>query len=332
MVQFIQVDIAVRWRPVFDLTLGKRVIGGAFQLLRNYVVYLKALMENPDVVHLKTAGQLGLVRDLLFCMTARLFRVPVAYHLHFGRVPEIAAENTLEWQMLALVMRMTGAVMAVDKPTVETIRSYLPVQAEYTPNAIDLSELPDIDEGYAFSKTVMFVGWVIPTKGVEELIQAWSELSINDWDVLIVGPVDAAYQKDLVMRHRPHRLTFLGELKHEDAMRLIARCGIFVLPSYTEGFPNVILEAMAYSKPIIATAVGAVSDMLAGDCGVLINPQDVQGLRSAIVKLVQNEQLRKEYGNRARKRVQEKYSLGAAFARYANIWSTLVHKQFDHHA
>jgi len=330
-VQFLQVDTAVRWRPVYDQAIAKRMIGGGLQLLRNFVVYLRMLLKGPDVVHLKTSGELGTIRDLLLCLTARLFRIPVAYHLHFGRVPQIAAEKTLEWQMLALIMRLTDVVMAVDKPTAEEIRSCLSVRVEYTPNAIDISELPEIEEPGKASRTIIFLGWVIPTKGVEELVQAWSELVVKDWDLLIVGPVDEAYREYLLARYRPQRLRFPGELKHDDAMRLIARCGIFVLPSYTEGFPNVVLEAMAYSKPIVATAVGAISDMLNGDCGILVEPKNVQELRDAMGRLIQNEQLRREYGERARKRVQQEYSLDVAFARYASIWSSLAHKKRNSH-
>jgi len=65
-VQFLQVDTNVRWRPVYDLTTAKRMIGGGFQLLQNYLVYLKVLRKNPDVVHLKTSAELGLVRTYCF--------------------------------------------------------------------------------------------------------------------------------------------------------------------------------------------------------------------------------------------------------------------------
>ena len=328
-VQFYQVDTAVRWRPVYDQAIAKRMIGGGLQLLRNYVDYLRTLLKDPDVVHLKTSGELGTVRDLLLCLTARLLRVPVAYHLHFGRVPQIAAAKTIEWEMLALVMRFTDAVMAVDKPTAEAIRSRLPVRVEYTPNAIDVSELPSIEDQDESSQTIIFLGWVIPTKGVEELVQAWSELAVKDWDLLLVGPVDEAYRKDLLERYQPERLTFLGEQSHDNAMRLIARCGIFVLPSYTEGFPNVVLEAMAYAKPIVATAVGAISDMLSHGCGILISPKDIQELKAAMLQLIQDEQLRKEYGERARERVRQEFVLDVAFARYAAIWSSLAENRRD---
>lgn len=325
-VQFLQVDTAVRWRPFHDLAVWKRIVGGGLQLLRDYPVFLKALRQNAEVVHLKTAAELGVIRDLLFCLTARLFHVPVAYHLHFGRVPKIAAARTFEWQVLSLVLRLTGAVMAVDRPTAEAIRSRLPVRVEYTPNAIDLSELPASEEAEGSLRTLMFLGWALPTKGVEELIQAWSELDIADWELLIVGPIEEGYREYLLERYQPPGVRFLGEMSHDDAMRVMARCGIFVLPSYTEGFPNVILEAMAYAKPIVATETGAIPDMLADDCGIIVKPKEVEELKGAILGLIQDGQRRQEMGERARERVVREYSLDAAFARYTNIWLSLVQR------
>ena len=326
-VQFIQVDTAVRWRPVHDLALWKRLLGGGIQLAKNLFVFVKALLKRPDVVHLKTSAELATVRDVLFCATARLFRVPLAYHLHFGRVPAISAARTPEWRMLVLAMRMAKVVMAVDRPTADVLQSLPGVRAEYTPNAIDLSDLPTVEEGETTGPSVLFLGWVIPTKGVEELVQTWSELAPEGWELLVVGPFDSAYQKDLIHRYRPICLRFLGEMSHKDAMLLMARCGIFILPSYTEGFPNVILEAMAYSKPIIATSVGAIPDMLSGECGLLIKPKDPKELKIALLKLIQNEQLRTHCGKLAHQRVQQMYSLDAAFARYANIWLSIAQKK-----
>jgi len=55
----------------------------------------------------------------------------------------------------------------------------------------------------------------------------------------------------------------------------------FILPSYTEGFPNVILEAMALGKPIIATSVGAIPEILSEECGVVMKPRDQRDIEQA---------------------------------------------------
>ena len=66
---------------------------------------------------------------------------------------------------------------------------------------------------------------------------------------------------------------------------LLSASDVFVLPSYTEGFPNVIIEAMAMGKPIIATSVGAIPEMLDEGCGVVVPPKDADSLQKALQKV-----------------------------------------------
>jgi glycosyltransferase involved in cell wall biosynthesis len=329
-VRFIQVNTVHRWRAFLDIATWELVIGGGLKLVRDYVNYLLGLLKRPDIVHLTTSGQLGVFRDLSICATARIIGVPIAYHIRFGRVPEIAAANTLEWQMMAHSMRMSGVVVAVDPATAEVVGTLTDVRVEYVPNAIDVSELPVPVVSGSNRRTVLFLGSVIPGKGIEELVRAWSELAPKGWDLLIVGPAKAAYQEDLLRRYRPDNLRFLGELEHDEAMQLMAQCELFVLPSHTEGFPNVLLEAMAMGKAIIATSVGAIPDILSDGCGLVIEPKDLEGLKATLLKLMLDERLRHHYGARARKKVQQEYSLEAVFARYVDIWRSLLPRRVKH--
>lgn len=329
-VTFIQVDTAPRWRAINDIMLVKRIPGGALQFIRDYILFLVALQKKPNLIHLTTSGSLAAFRDLAMCITARLWRIPLVYHIRFGRVPEIAAANTFEWRMLAKVMQLTHVVMAITPDTAETIRQYLPdTHVEYTPNPIDLSELPTlIVEEEQDRNIALFLGWVIPTKGVEELVQAWAELAPPGWELLLVGPGEVAYQTDLLLRYNPRNLRFVGELTHIDAMQILAKSDLFVLPSYTEGFPNVVLEAMALGKPIIATTVGAINEMLSDGCGLLINPRDVEGLLGSLSRLTQDKELRYELGTKGYKKVRQSYSVEVIFARYFQIWQSLIQKEF----
>lgn len=325
-VSFTQVDTAPRWRTIYDHAVSKRILGGMLQLIRDYIFLGVMLRKRPDLIHLTTSGSLAVFRDLTMCITARLWRVPVVYHIHFGRIPEIAAANTFEWRMLIKVLQLASAVIAITPDTAATIKHYLPdVHVEYIPNPIDVSELlTSVTESYQQERHIaLFLGWILPTKGVEELIQAWAELCPPGWDLLLVGPGETDYQQSLMSRYNPRNLRFTGELAHKDAMQLLARSDLFVLPSHTEGFPNVILEAMALGKPIVATTVGAIQDILSMDCGLLIKPRDVDGLIEALSKLIQDEPLRQKLGARGYEKVRQEYSIEAIFARYVQIWQNL---------
>jgi glycosyltransferase involved in cell wall biosynthesis len=324
-VELLQVDTAPRWRTINDLTITKRIFGGTFQMIRDYIFFLIALQKKPDLIHLTTSGSLAVFRDLVICLTARLWRIPVVYHIRFGRIPEIATTNTFEWRLLAIAMRLTHMVLSITPDTTETIKQYLPqISVEYPPNPIDFSELPDPVEESEDHHIALFLGWVLPTKGVEELVQAWSELCPAGWELLLAGPGELAYQQNLINHYKPTNLRFVGELAHEDAMQLLARSDLFILPSYTEGFPNVILEAMALRKPIIATPVGAIQDMLSNDSGLLVNHKNTGELTEALSLLTQNKVLRCRLGIRAYEKAQQKYSIDVIFSRYDQIWQSLI--------
>ena len=102
-------------------------------------------------------------------------------------------------------------------------------------------------------------------------------------------------------------------------MNLLAGAAVFVLPSYSEGFPNAVLEAMAQAKPIIATDVGAIPDMLDG-CGMVIPPKSSQALARALEALMNSPEDAQSMGKRARLKLEREYSLERVFSLYQSIW------------
>ena len=320
-VQLEVVDIASRWRAVDDLACWKRILGGGLQLLRDMCWVLWRLRYHPHVMHLTTSGQFAIIRDLAIMTIAKRFNVPVIYHIRFGRVPQEAGKQSREWLLLARAMRMAHTVIAIDASTEHAIQRFLPyVRVINIPNCVNAHSFLQLDRNADSRKTVMFLGWVIPTKGIEELVQAWVELQPAGWRLLIVGPGNTEYQQRLIQKYHSAHLEFLGEKSHDKAMRLMADADVFVLPSYTEGFPNVVLEAMALGKPIIATREGAIPEMLADGCGVLVNKQNALELRDALLKVLKDSDLRSRLGARARERVLQEYSIETVFSQYMTAW------------
>jgi len=86
---------------------------------------------------------------------------------------------------------------------------------------------------------------------------------------------------------------------------------VFVMPSFTEGTPNCIVEAMAHGKPIIASEVGGVPDMLGHDAGLLVPAGDVNALAGAMVRLAEDRHARESMGRAARERYERFFSPSA---------------------
>ncbi len=313
-------DIAPRWRSIDDKLIWKRVLGGGLQLIRDYVKYVMILIKSPDVVHLTTPGQFALIRDLIFLITSNILGIKSVYHIHFGRVPDILNYNTIEWKIMNLAIQVSTTKVALDENTRSIIaKKYPQKKIEKVPNGFDINEMP-ISNNNIIEKSVVYLGWVIKEKGIEDLCAAWEKYSMSDWSCYIVGPGSDNYKKKLLNRYQLKNIRFFDELGHDDAMCIVNRCSVFVLPSYTEGFPYVIVEAMSLGKAIVATSVGAIPEMLHGGCGVLVKPGDIDSLGSAIKSLCINEEMRKEMGDKAKEKAQNEYSIEKIVDKLIDIW------------
>ena len=103
---------------------------------------------------------------------------------------------------------------------------------------------------------------------------------------------------------------------------------IFVLPSLWEGLPNVILEAMACGKPVVATAVdGTPEAVIDNETGILVPPKDPQALEEAIVRLLSNSSEMKRLGENSRKRIEEFFSINYQASRFEELYTQLLRKK-----
>lgn len=324
-VQLAVINTAPTWRSIHANGLMVRAFGGALQLLRDCVRIAKTLSGRRfDAVHLTTSGHLAALRDLAVSYLAGWFGVGLVYHVRFGRIPSLAGGRSLEWRLIRRVMRRAAAVILIDAATFEAVRRAEPrANAVLVPNCVDTETLPTAVPREDGVRTALFLGWVVPTKGVGELVEAWSRLDPQGWRLDIVGPFDEAYRDALLAGRTAASLRFLGQLPHEEAMKRMAACDLFVLPSYTEGFPNVVVEAMALGRPIIATEVGAIPEMLADGAGLLVESKNVDALIEALDRAVRDERLRGQMADRALEKANRLYNLDVIFSAYERIWRSV---------
>ena len=284
----------------------------------------KRLLKNdkPDLLHLTTSGSLSLVRDLALIRAAQKKDVYVVYHIRFGRIPELSLRDNWEWKLLQRAVHSADAVVVIDEKTEKTLQKYFaPAKIVKIPNPFDLKnrkpalcEEPD--------HTVIFVGWVIKTKGIEELLTAWEHVSkaYPDWKLKLVGPLDEQYSRELHDKFSLEKVIFTGEKSHDDAMAELNKAAVFILPSYTEGFPNSVLEAMALHKPVIAAAVGAIPEMLREQAGIVVPARNASALEAALMKVMGDKKLRDQMAQNAYDRLIREYELETVLEQYKKIW------------
>jgi glycosyltransferase involved in cell wall biosynthesis len=111
----------------------------------------------------------------------------------------------------------------------------------------------------------------------------------------------------------------------EDVADLLVNCDVFVLPSLTEGLPVSVLEAMAASKPVVASDVGGNKEVVIhGETGLLVPPRDSRALAEAIHTIVSDPVLGRRFGTAARTRAQREFSQEDMVRRVTEIYSELL--------
>jgi glycosyltransferase involved in cell wall biosynthesis len=160
---------------------------------------------------------------------------------------------------------------------------------------------------------VLYAGRLSPEKGVLELLEAAQGMNLV---VAGDGPL-----RDRVPFAR-------GFVQHDELHQLYARAAVVACPSRREGFGVACLEAMAHGRPVVATSVGGLLDLVVdGETGIVVPPRDPAALRSALERLLADPQLRRKLGAAGRDRARTHFSwetvTDATLAAYAEALGTM---------
>lgn len=286
--------------------------------------------EKYDVVHLCSSALWSIIRDYIVMRMAHRNGATGVIHFHCGRIPGLAASNSWRWRILKRVVRLAGATIVLDETSHEVLSKEGYKSVYKIPNPLSLCMCDMIEQLRPsvprVKRRILFVGHVLPSKGAYELVKACA--TIDNIDVRLVGRVEPQVKNDLIeiaSAKDGDWLHLLGEKRHEEVLAEMLACDLFVFPSYTEGFPNVIIEAMACGCPIIATTVGAIPEML-GDidgksAGILIAPQDVETVHDSIVSIIDNEERKQQLAETAIERVRQQYAMPSVWSQLMRVWS-----------
>ena len=210
------------------------------------------------------------------------------------------------------------------------------------PNSVDEHYFkPGKNERTRAVSSVCFIGRLAEEKGVGYLIKAMEGVK-KEWQgvrLCIVG--EGPLKSDLEDLSRHLNLmddtVFVG---HTDAvLSYYQDADLFVLPSLSEGLPLSLLEALSCGLPVIATAVGGnretldpqyareiipLSEYHVGEYGLLVNPEDVEGLTNAMLRLLRDETLAKNLSKRARGWVQQSFGVDRVIGQYRSLYNRLI--------
>lgn len=193
----------------------------------------------------------------------------------------------------------------------EFYRTELGRETTYIPYGANIEDIEDQTElakwGVEPGKYLLFVGRLIPEKGVHYLIEAFEKLR-TDYRLLIVG--DSPYTPDYVERlksTKDPRIGFTGYLFGDGFKQLMKHCRVYVQPSDVEGTSPVLLTAMGYGRPVVVNGIPE-NRATVGEAGLAFEPGDVAGLRDILASILDDEARLAELSARSEERVRTHYS------------------------
>ncbi|MDZ7850718.1 MAG: glycosyltransferase family 4 protein [Halodesulfurarchaeum sp.] len=158
-----------------------------------------------------------------------------------------------------------------------------------------------------------YIGGLYPYKGLTDLASA---LERTDSDPVVVIAGDGP-ERDNLKKEFAGRALFLGAVPYEQVPALYHQFDVFVLPSYTEGLPRVVLEAQAAGKAVVATRVGGIPEIVSdGETGRLIDPGQPENLAETLDHLASNEAKRRHLGDNGRAAIEDEFTWEKLYDRY----------------
>jgi glycosyltransferase involved in cell wall biosynthesis len=316
------VDVAATSR----FRLGR--VGDAVAILARLA--LELVRFRPDVVHVNTSFFWAFLRDGTAIRMARIAGARTVLHLRGGDFPEWAdAAGAALRSFIVATLRKSDCVVALTEPTRRWLVAELGEErVRYLPNFVRLDAIgapPDRSTRGGRPVEVLFVGWIVEPKGVRELLDAARRL--DGARFTLVGPQEPSFHAAIAgdVAALGDRVRVLPAQPREEIFRLYREADVFVLPTWREGFPNVVIEAMAAGLPVVATPVGAIPEAVeSGKSGLLVPVRDIAALEAALRRLIEDPALRRALGDAARARVEAVFSFDAVVARLGRLYEDLL--------
>lgn len=287
--------------------------------------FLPACAGGCRAVYVHTASFNSFYRKCLFMIPALLFGRRVIVHVHPAYFTRFVSELSGLRRIVARGVLSRAAAFVVLTPEIgEDLASLFPGRPVHVlNNPVDIRAMHDSRGITRKPGHVLFLGWYMKRKGVYELVDALRILLEENHDVSadFFGTKETQELRNYVSSlGLGEKVRINGWIGEEDKLDALYSCNMLVLPSHTEGIPNVILEAMATKTPIVSTLVGGLRDILRdGENAVIAEPENARDLSRKILAVLQDRELSVHVADNAYREACEKYDLPVIKARLRAI-------------
>jgi glycosyltransferase involved in cell wall biosynthesis len=280
------------------------------------------IMKRYDIIHFHED-------ELSFPLFSFFVKKPKLLHLHGIHVELIKRYHLHRMAFKHLTNYYIAITKEMEKDLIELGISKSRVL--HLPNALDV-KLFHPDKNKKEDDLLLYLGRITPVKGLHVLLQSLRYLQ-RPIRLVIIGPADQSlkYYKDIVKlvekenQRGRHKVEYLGVVPLEEAIKFYQKATIFVLPSFWEAFPVVLLEALSCETPVVATPVGGIPEIVQNhENGILVPPGNPLKLAEAVQYLLDNKDIRIKMGRQGRESITKNFSIDVIAKRLREIYQKVI--------
>lgn len=274
--------------------------------VKKLLVLCKAIMQflywmlfHPEIKIVHVQGSVGASfwRKAIFIYIAKFFHKKVVWHMHAGRFAVFYQQHRYA---VRKVVNKSDVIIALSEYWKEYFKNEFPTKrVEIIKNVISAPRVHKQQTGYF---TLLFLGLLGKNKGIYDLLECIRDHKVEFQGKLklyIGGNGEIEHVKQLIKEYGIADITiFEGWVSGDKKIELLNKSDAYILPSYKEGLPISILEAMSYGMPIISTPVGGIPEIVSnGENGYLVEPGNKEDIYKAIISLLNDSDLRNRMGS-----------------------------------
>ena len=256
-----------------------------------------------DLIYINSSRKYALLKDLLLFKRKHLKKHKLILHIHFADIDNVLPNNRFIKKLtLGLIKKKVTKLIVLSSELKKAFESNGVKEDRISVlyNYYD-SKLPSVSPSFLDKKNntrilkFIFMGSITKRKGIHDILDVFSSSKTKNVELLVCGEPNNKEGFELVKEYSKfENIFFKGYADWDAKISAYLEANVFILPSYAEGLPISILEALHFGLPVISTPVGAIKEIIEKQNGILINPGDRKGLLNAIQQYKNNPNLLRE--------------------------------------
>lgn len=291
-------------------------VAKVFIVLKAYVSYIIALLFwKPSIVHIHSSFGGSFYRKLPFIIMGSWFRKPLINHIHGADFNEFYIKATWKKkQRIRNAYNKCSKIIALSDEWKENLKQIVDENKILVIENYSILNENAIEERKQKRNThnVLFLGFICERKGcydIPSIVEKVAE-KIPDVKFVLAGSGEIEKIKAITPKKIKGNIAYPGWVRDKEKDKLLRAADLFFLPSYNEGMPMSILDAMGYGLPVVSTTVGGITKIVHdGENGFVCEPGDIDSIVKGILDLLLNDELLMCSGRKSSLIVKDGYSL-----------------------